>query len=208
MAVTEDVTTRRVPVEHRLLGLDKRSFPYALFAVAVFLVATVLIPRIDDALDWDDPVQAGEQLALTDTLAFVPTTGWNVVRGVRLEGAGIIGSGPAAVTSDGVTLTILTGEFDGTPQALVTQIEKVTRSTDDPSFTISADTRTLTTDAGDVGVVQTYSSLTGDGLVAAFVIDGTGVRVTAYGPPAQLHAAAEEIDAMIASIRTVERGTR
>ena len=62
----------------------------------------------------------------------------------------------------------------------------------------------MTTPAGDVGVIQTYSSINGDGLIAAFVIDGTGLAVTAYGPPAQMTAAATDIDDMIASIHTVD----
>ena len=36
------------------------------------------------------------------------------------------------------------------------------------------------------------------------VIDGTGLKVTAYGPPAQMTAAAEDVKDMIASIRTVD----
>src|SRR6478735_9091978 len=86
----------RVPVEHRFLGLDKRSFPYAFFVIAVFLVATVVIPRINDAIDWDDPVRAGEQLALTDTISFAPTTGWNVESGYRVgQGGSAVDSGAA-----------------------------------------------------------------------------------------------------------------
>ena len=52
----------------------------------------------------------------------------------------------------------------------------------------------------DVGVLEAYSSVNGDGLVAAFVIDGTGLEITVYGPPAQMRAAADDVDAMIASI--------
>ena len=57
-------------------------------------------------------------------------------------------------------------------------------------------------------MIQTYSSVNGDGLIAAFVIDGTGLKITAYGPPAQMRAAAEDIDDMIASIRaTASQGS-
>ena len=195
----------RVPVEHRLLGLDKRSFPYALFVVGVFLVATVLIPRINDAIDWDDPVQAGDQLALSDTVAFTPTTGWNVEKGFRVgEGGSGATSGVAVVAGDGVTFQVDPGTYDGTPAELLDQIEKVTSSTDDPTFRVDGDPATVTTPSGDTGVIQTYSSVNGDGLVAAFVIDGTGLEVTAYGPPAQMTAAASDIDDMIASIRSTK----
>ena len=63
----------------------------------MFLVATVLVPRVNDAIAWDDPVRAGEQLALTDTIAFTPATGWNVERGFR------VGEGGSAVTSGEAT---------------------------------------------------------------------------------------------------------
>jgi hypothetical protein len=195
---------QRVPAEHRLLGLDRRSFPFALFVVGVFLLATVVIPRIDKAIDWDDPVQAGDRLALAGDLVFTPTVGWEIESGQRV-GEGTVGKqGDAMVVSDGVTFGIVADSFDGTPAELLDQIEKVTSATDDPSFRADGDPATVTTPAGDVGVIQTYSSVNGDGLVAAFVIGGTGLKVTAYGPPAQLNAAAEDIDDMIASITTTD----
>ena len=198
-------STGRVPVEHRLLGLDKRSFPPALFVVAVFLVATVLVPRVNDAIAWDDPVRAGEQLALTDTVAFTPATGWNVERGFRVgAGGSAVTSGEATVAGDGVTFDIVPDTFDGTPAELLDQIEKVTSPTGDPTFQVDGDPATITTPAGDVGVIQTYSSVNGDGLVAAFVIDDTGLEVTAYGPPTQMTAAADDIHDMIASIRAAD----
>ena len=177
-------STGRVPVEHRLLGLDKRSFPYALFVIAVFLVATVLVPRVNDAIAWDDPVRAGEQLALTDTIAFTPATGWNVETGFRVgEGGSAVTSGEATVAGDGVTFDIVPDTFDGTPGELLDQIEKVTSRTGDPTSRSTGDPATITTPAGDVGVIQTYSSVNGDGLVAAFVIDGTGARDHRLRPP-------------------------
>jgi hypothetical protein len=171
--------------------------------LAVFLVFTVVVPRINAAIDWDDPVRAGQQLALTDTIAFTPTTGWNVETGYRVgEGGSAVRSGRATVFSDGVTLDVVPGPFDGTPAELLTQVQKVTSSTGDPTFRVDGDPATVTTRSGDVGVVQGYSSVRGDGLVAAFVIDGTGLEVTAYGPPAQMRAAADDLDDMITSIGT------
>jgi hypothetical protein len=192
---------KRVPVEHRVLGLDRRSFPYALTVVAVFLLLTVVVPRIDDAVDWDDPVRAGERLALTDTISVAPPTGWEVEQGFRVGPDGsATESGQASLSGDGVVVTVLPDDFEGTPAELLEQIEKVTSSTQDPSFRVSDEPATVTTSAGETGVVQTYSSARGDGVIAAFVLDGTGIKVTAYGPPPQLRAAATEITDMIASI--------
>ena len=113
----------RVPVEHRLLGMDKRSFPYAFFVIGVFLVATVIIPLIDRAIPWDDPVVAGDRLALSKTIAFTPTTGWNVENGFRLTGDGpATQSGEATVVGEGVTFDIVPGAFDGSPPELLNQV--------------------------------------------------------------------------------------
>jgi hypothetical protein len=192
----------RVPVEHRVLGLDKRSFPYALTVLAVFLVCTVVIPRINDAIEWDDPVRAGEQLALTDSVSFTPTVGWEVEEGFRVAPDGSVDeSGAASLTGEGVVVDVVPGDFDGTPAELIEQIDKVTSSTGDPTFRVDGTPDSVTTTDGEVGVIQPYSSARGDGVIAAFVIDGTGVEVAAYGPPAQMAATADDITAMITSIR-------
>lgn len=190
-----------MPVDHRLLGLDTRTFPLALAVVAVFVLATVVVPRIDAAIGWDDPVRAGERLALSDTVAFTPTTGWNVESGFRVgAGGSTVSSGNATVVGDGVTFEVVPDDFDGTPAELIDQVEKVTSSTGDATFRADGQPTTVTTADGDVGVLEAYSSVNGDGLVAAFVIDGTGLEITVYGPPAQMRAAADDVDAMIASI--------
>ena len=199
---------RRVPAEHRLLGLDKRSFPYALSVVVVFLLLTVVVPRINTAIAWDDPVRAGDRLALTDGIVFTPTVGWDVESGYRIGDDGSVDqSGKAKVVNDGVTFSIEPGSFDGTPAELLDQIEKITSATDDPSFKVSGDPSTVTTPSGETGVIQSYSSVHDDGVVAAFVIGGTGLEVLAYGPPAQLAASQDEVLDMIGSITTLDRGS-
>ncbi len=135
-------------------------------------------------------MRAGEQLALTNTISFTPTTG-----GTSRAASGSARAGRASRAAGRRRrrrgdLPGRARHFDGTPAELLDQVEKVTSATDDPSFQVDGDPATVTTPAGEVGVVQTYSSVIGDGLVAAFVIDGTGLKITAYGPPAQMTAAA------------------
>jgi hypothetical protein len=191
----------RVPPEYRLLGIDRRTLPFALFTVVVFILATVVLPRVDSALSWDDPVVAGEQFALTETITFVPSPGWNVELGFRADG-NVVDSGAAVVTGHGVTLSIEPGAFDGEPRELLDQVEKVTSRSMDPPFQFSGAVTTITTANGAVGVAQSYSSLIGEGAVAAFVIEGTGLKITTYGPAQQVRAAADDVDAMISSIRS------
>lgn len=206
MTLTESTKHRaRVPAEHRVLGLDTRSLPPALFVIAVFVILTIVVPRIDSALAWDDPTQAGEQLALTDTIEFTPVAGWDVESGFRVEpGESVQNSGEVSLSGDGVTFQILSDSFDGTPSELLDQTAKVTSRTSDPSFQVEGDRTTITTTTGETGVLAPYSSIRGDGLAATFVIDGTGLQITAYGPPAQMTAAAETIRDMITSIRSTD----
>ncbi|WP_156382977.1 MULTISPECIES: hypothetical protein [unclassified Rhodococcus (in: high G+C Gram-positive bacteria)] len=192
----------RVPVEHRVLGLDRRTWPPALVVLAVFLVFTVVVPRIDAALDWDDPVLAGQQLALTDTLVFTPVAGYDVESGFRVGDGGTFGD--ATLAGAGITFQVSTDSYDGTPDQLLEQVQKVTSRTDDPTFRVDGNRATLTTAAGETGVAQPYNSVRSDGVIAAFVLGGTGVDITAYGPPTQMTAALDDVRAMIASIRTVD----
>lgn len=204
--MTQNLAARqrhRVPAEHRVLGLDRRTWPPALFVVAVFIVLTVVMPRINAAIDWDDPVLAGEQLALTDSIVFTPVAGWDIEAGYRVNDDGRR-SGDATVAGEGVTFQVSSDSFEGTPDQLLDQVEKVTSRTSDPTFRVEGNRTTLTTATGETGVAQPYSSVTGDGVVAAFVVAGTGLKVTAYGPPAQMTAAVDNIQTMIASIRTVD----
>lgn len=199
----------RVPAEHRVLGLDIRSLPPALFVIAVFVVLTIVVPRIDSSLAWDDPTEAGEQLALTDAIEFTPTAGWDVESGFRVDpGESVQKSGDVILAGDGVTFQISSDSFDGTPSQLLDQTAKVTSRTSDPSFQVEGDRTNLTTVTGEPGVLAPYSSIRGDGLAAAFVIDGTGLQITAYGPPAQMTAAAEDIRDMITSIRSTDGNNR
>lgn len=187
--------------------MDTRTAPYAVVVIVIVVVATIVVPLIDRAIGWNDPIRAGEQLQLTDGVMFAPATGWNVEKGFRVGTAAVAGSGPALLTHDGVTISVEAAAFSGDPLKLLDQIDKVTSATgDDTTFQVDDEATTVSTDAGDVGVLQTYSSVLGDGLIAAFVIDGTGVRVTAYGPPDQMTAATEELKAMIASIASTEGG--
>ncbi|WP_328810456.1 hypothetical protein [Rhodococcus sp. NBC_00294] len=196
----------RVPAEHRVLGLDRRTLLPALVVTGVFLLLTVVVPRIDTFIRWDDSVRAGERFALADTIDITPITGWSVESGFRLdEESTSQQTGELTVTGDGVSVDVFPGSFDGTPAELLEQTDKVTTLANDPTFRVVGDVTTLTTASGETGVMQPYSSVISDGLAAAFVIDGTGLRVRVYGPPAQMIASAADVEDMLASIRTTDR---
>ena len=48
---------RRVPVEHRFLGLDKRTFPFAIVALVVWALWVIVVPSVGRQVSWDDPVR-------------------------------------------------------------------------------------------------------------------------------------------------------
>lgn len=203
MSSTSTSERPRVPVEDRVGSLDRRAIPFAIAVVVFYLVTAVVLPWVNDALEWDDPVRAGERLTLTDTISFAPATGWQVEEGTRVGEPRLADEGvPATVVGRGVTFTVTTAAFDGTPAELLAQVEKYTSDAVDPTFQVTGDASTVSTLAGDTGVVQPYSSVQGDGVAAAFVVDGFGVEVLAYGPTQRMHAAADDVNDMIASIRT------
>src|SRR3954470_650369 len=155
---------RRVPVEHRFLGLDRRSFPYALFVVAVFVVATVVVPGLNQQIDRQQPALAGEQVALTDTIALTPASGWDVQTGQRVgETEQGDPEGPVTIVGQGATFVVVPGAYTGTPAQLLQELERVASSTGDWRSPAASPPASVTTPAGYVGVVQTYSTVDADG---------------------------------------------
>lgn len=195
----------RVPVEHRFFGLDKRTLPYALTALAVFVLWTVALPWIDGRIGWDDTIAAGERIQLADDVTFAPATGWGLVSGLRTTDSARSGQRSTqvvALTNDGVQFSAQRGEWDGTPRALLDQIGKITTTEAGPDgFELSSEATTVQTASGATGVVQGFRSPRVEGLIAAFVFDGTGIEVQVVGPPDQLAKHTEEIGRMISSIR-------
>lgn len=104
-----------VPVERRLLGMDRTTLvPAAVVAAFVALTFWVL-PAIDASISVEDPVRAGDVVQV-DTVEVVPATGWDLVSGVRQGDAKTTGTYPAqaVLTSGGLTFQVLVDDYDGT----------------------------------------------------------------------------------------------
>ena len=146
---------RRVPVEHRFLGLDRRTLPFALVALVVWGLWTVLIPWVDRQVSWDDTIRAGDVLRVTDTVTLTPVAGWGLESGLRTTdrtSSGARAAGNVVLTKDGVQFVIQSGPWKGTPAALLRQITKVTTTTaHDESLHFTAATRSFETEAGRPG---------------------------------------------------------
>src|SRR5690349_873276 len=118
--VEPGIGRHRVPVEHRVLGLDRRSFPFAVGALAVWLL---LVPRVDDAVPWSDQVRPGDVFRVTDAVTMTPAVGWGVRSGLRTTDTTASGttSDDVVLVSGGVAFQITSGPWTGTPAQLLAE---------------------------------------------------------------------------------------
>jgi hypothetical protein len=200
-----------VPVEHRFFGLDRRTLPFALAALAVWLLWTVVLPWVDERVPWNDTIAAGERIRLTDDVTFAPAPGWGLIRGLRTTdrtSSGQTSTGQVELTDDGVLFLAERGAWSGTPRGLLDQITKITSTeAGRDGFELSTRPTTIQTASGADGVLAGFKTPRSEGLIAAFVFGGDGLQIQVVGPPAQLADRGEEIGRMIASIRE-ETGAR
>jgi hypothetical protein len=197
-----------VPVERRLLGMDKATlWPAGLVALLV-AVAFWVLPAVDDAVSLDDPVRAGDVVQVGNVAQFDAAAGWNLEAGLR---AGSSSSGiypdQATLTKDGLTLNVLVGDFDGSSNDLLDQIRKNNDKLGPDAVAISTGPPTaIRTADGDRGVVATFTTASSEGLISAFVLDGTGIEITVYGPASLQtdNALAGDVVGMIRSIQRTE----
>jgi hypothetical protein len=192
----------RVPVEHRVFGLDRRTFPFAVTALAVWLLWVVVAPAIDDAVPWNDAVQPGDALQVTSTVTMIPAVGWGIQSGLRTSDRTASGrsSEPIVLVNDGVSFGVMSGPWTGTPTGLLQQSTLITGSAVGPDqFRLAPNATTIQTRGGTVGVLEGFTTPTVEGLVAAFVFDDIGVQIQVAGTPQHLAMHAEEIGTMIES---------
>lgn len=200
----------RPPVDHRFLGLDTRAFPYALAILAVWLVWVVIVPAIDSAVTSEDPTAAGDRIAITDSLSFVPAVEWNIDSGFRVGEGGAIDDVPSvSLTRSSVNLSVTTDSFTGSADELLTQVDAVASATSGTSFlAMSGARQPVVTDGGLSGVQVSFDTPSSAGSVTTFVVDGNGVRVQIVGPPDQIANRSAELASMIGSMSATEGVTR
>ncbi len=198
-----------VPVEQRVLGLDRRTIPLSLVVVGLVLLTVVVLPGIDRQARSEDLVQAGDQLLLAspDRLTIDPPPGWDLAEGIR---RGEVDTVPlpntSELSSDGVLLTVEAAPFGGTPEELLDQVSERNVLQDDLLDIGSVSERAeITLDNGTVGAVDVYTGLNRKGVVMAFVVDlgggqTVGVELTAIGEADDLNAQLLEIAAMAESL--------
>ena len=198
-----------MPVERRWLGLDRTTILPALVVLALAATMALGVPAIDNAVPDGVRARAGDQIGLARGITFVPATGWVITDGILLGQEPRSGGYPSSATvNDGpVSFRVQTAPYSGTAAALLQQI----RETDNALFGsqglhVSEDSYPVRTATGLQGVLSPFRSAASDGVAAAFVIDGTGVKVVMTGSPAANRDLSPEIEDMLNSIRAGPSG--
>jgi hypothetical protein len=198
----DDPAPEWVPVEHRFAGLDRRTIAPALGVLAFLLFLTFGLPFVNAAISAEDPVEAGDVMRVGSGVTFVPAVGWNVEQGLRVaEETGSAVPLPAVLTQGTVEVIVSVDAFDGTPAELLDLIDSTKVGIQDiEDFQLVTDQRTVTTTSGIQGVASGFTGVGTEGVLAAFVVDGHGIEVIAYGSHGDLLQYADDIEAMIDSI--------
>ena len=203
------LSRHRVPAEHRVLGLDRRTFAYAVPALVVYLLWAWLVPWIDNQVPWDDPIRAGDVLQVTDDVTMTPSAGWGLVSGLRTSDKprdGTVATDQTVLTKDGIYFEVTQGPFRGSTRRLLRQINRISTTTGDPAgFSVTGSPRPLTTDSGLRGLVEGFESQRNVGVSAAFVVDDTGIEVQVIGTPEAMKQKRRDIEAMLLSFTDTRR---
>ncbi|MEU6137085.1 hypothetical protein [Nocardioides sp. NPDC047086] len=196
-----------VPVERRWLGMDRRTLLPASVVALLVVITFWVLPSVDSSVAVDDPIKAGDVVQVGQGVEFDPAVGWNLESGLR-AGTATSGTYPdsAKLTKDGVTLTVTTGEFDGTATALLAQLRRNNAKLGPNALDLQSGTAATFRTAGEItGVVARFSTTTAEGLLGALVSDGQGIEVTVYGPAAMAsdRHLENQVVAMLESVRLV-----
>ena len=203
-----------VPVEERVLGFDKRTLWPGLVVLAVWALWVHVVPAINDAIDFDNPVVAGDVVDLgNEELTFVPAVGWNLENGVLLDEEGIVpvalGSGVALVTEDAIGFDVQTAFWDGDAEALLDQVLDIDDALDTVVAADVQDTIAIVNVDGVPGVLAPFRGTEEVGFVATYVfedvdVNGTeldvGVSATVIAEPTADAEFADDVVAMLRSI--------
>lgn len=160
-----------VPVEHRFLGLDRRTFKPALIALVIALVLAYGLPALNAAIPWHNEIRAGDRLDLGAGATAVPPVGWQLQSGT-LTGAAATSPATlqAVLATGGATIELRGAPYRGSADAFLDQVER--SEGDVPG--VDGARGTVTTAAGLTGVVQAGTGPGGDALDVAFKMAATG----------------------------------
>ena len=189
-----------VPVDRRWSGLDRRTFPAAIVVAALILLWAVVLPAVNRVTPADYPrITAGDRLDLGEGVTIAPPVGWRLVEGFVVGSTRSPAAGDAEIAQSGVVASVHVAAFSGDADALLGQVEQDDSSAL-PGFTVTGGRNTVDARNGITGLVEDFSSGSGEGLVAAYVFDGVGVTVVVDAVAGQFAVHSAEITAMLRSL--------
>ena len=200
----------RVPVEHRLAGLDRRTIGPALLVLAFAVLLSIVLPAINAAAPYHHEIHAGDVVDLADgRLTLVPAPGWNLAEGARLgrTRSGVSTTSATQLVDGDANFSVQVGPFDGTPSSLLTRVNQINGGLDESRGAGASGARfTVTTADGAVGVGEGFTGLQTQGLIVAFVFElpgagRLGVEMVASGREDSLATRRDDIVRMIRSVR-------
>jgi hypothetical protein len=203
--------TGRVPVEHRILGLDRRSLLPGLVVIGLFLLWTVVLPAVNGLLSYNQQTRPGDVFRLGTGLTMDAAEGWGVDSGLLTRDRPWSPvPGAAVVLADGgASFVVQPGPFRGSAARLLGQIEKVdTALSGDKAYHVAGPVQSFQTADGHPGVAQAYTTVQGGGLVAALVYGRTGLKITFTGTSSALQDRGDAVARMIGSIRLAGTAAR
>lgn len=187
-----------VPVDQRRLGLDKRTIGPALLVLAWALLMALIVPAITTVAVPTKiaVIAAGDQILLDGGVTFTPPVGWKLTDGVVATNVPNSGAPNSVTLTQGAfVVTVQTDAYTGTPEQLLKDLVKAGQL----PGTIGQSGRATSTN-GAHGAIASLSSPNRTGLVATYVIDGTGVEIIVQGPETSANAPTDQIAAIITSV--------
>jgi hypothetical protein len=205
-----------VPVDERVLGLDRRSVGASAWVVVVAAVMALGLPAADAAVSRDYAIRAGDVVGLSGGVRFVPAAGWTLAEGVlrgQVDRDSSYG-GTARLTRGAVAMSVTADSWSGSPAELLDQVRSGPGLGGSGTSWVRLGDRSepLRTASGSAGLLERYRSVDGDLVLAVVVLAGagagTGVQVELAGPPDDVRAATAACVGMIRSIGPVDREGR
>lgn len=179
-------------------------------AIPVILIAALwigVVPFLNHVLKYDDPIKPGDRLLLAPGITFTPAVGWNLEAGLRTSDRTRTHAPGAPVTlvEGAITMNTQARPFKGTPAELADEIAKTPFSSDEQTLHATGESYPLMVQLTEppwvrrAGVLEHYTAPDSDGLIAAFVVEGTGVSLRVVGPSSQMGDQDEAIGEMLGS---------
>lgn len=216
---TQTATLESELGDERRAGIDRWTIGPALLVLALALLMSVVLPRVDSETAYSDAVDPDDVVQLADGITLVPAPGWNLASGA------LAGKTRSAVGSNGSTelirgnvrFSVHAAPFAGTASALLARINEINADVRRSQGRTAQTTGryAVTTREGVGGVAEDFVSLAKRGSVVAFVFGSRaqsaspdeqptdeGVEIVVSGPGGAMSRRRDDIVSMIRSIRT------